>query len=236
MADSEISAAEIGLQIAANPELRAKFFKNPGAMVAQAVPAGGLFGLGAGRETKRLRQRVFAEVSEALAEKPEAASSAHAEAVMRQFFRQAIRNPELSFMSILGLSLATFAVGAALVAAGLLMVSVGDEGTRNAVIAGVFGASGIVGAIGSVYTLARRGVSVANCDHAQIRLILSGFATELGHLRALDVKTPADVNAINEKISESVSRAVDLIQTRVKLEPASGRPAVRDQAAALTVE
>lgn len=224
MAEPESSAAEIALQIAANPDLRARFFKNPGAMIAEAVPAERPFGLGVSRETKRLRRQVLAEVSVALAKKPETASSAHAEAVMRQFFREAIRNPELSFVCILGLSLATFAVGAALVVAGLVMVSVGDESTRNAVIAGVFAGSGVVGALGSVYTLARRGVSVANCDHAQIRLVLSGFATELGHLRALDLNGPDDVNAVNDKIGDAVNRAVDLIQTRVKMEPADSVP------------
>ena len=229
MADPEPSAAEIALQIAANPDLRARFFKNPGAMIAEAVPADRLLGLGVGRDTKRLRQRVLAEVSVALAKKPETASSAHAEAVMRQFFREAIRNPELSFMSILGLSLATFAVGAALVVAGLVIVSVGDESTRNAVIAGVFGGSGVVGAIGSVYTLARRGVSVANSEHAQIRLVLSGFATELGHLRALDLDGPDDVNAVNDRIDKAVTQAVDLIQTRVKMEPTEGGPEVSGQ-------
>lgn len=222
MTDSETSAAEIAMQIAANPDLRARFFKDPAAMIADAVPTE-RFGLGVDRDTKRRRQQVFAEVSKALAEKPEAASSAHAEAVMRQFFREAIRNPELSFVSILGLSVATFAVGTALVVAGLVMVTVGDESTRNAVIAGVFGGSGIIGALGSVYTLARRGVSVANCDHAQIRLILSGFATELGHLRAIDLNSSSDVTAINDRIGDAVSRAVDLIQTRVKMVPADGR-------------
>lgn len=221
----ETIAAEIALQIAANPDLRARFLKNPGAMIADAVPAE-RFGLGADRHTKRLRRQVLAEVSVAMEKKPETASSAHAEAVMRQFFREAIRNPELSFVSILWLSVATFAVGAALVVAGLVMVSVGDESTRNAVIAGVFGGSGVVGALGSVYTLARRGVSTANCDHAQIRLVLSGFATELGHLRAIDLNNSDDVRAINDRIGEAVSRAVDLIQTRVKMVPADGLPKV----------
>jgi hypothetical protein len=229
MADPEASAAqeptaaEIALQIAANPGLRARFFEDPTATVADAVPAE-RFGLGVDRDTTRLRRQVLAEVSKLLRKTPETESSSHAEAVMRQFFKEAIRNPELSFMSILGLSLATFAVGAALVVAGLVIVSVGDESTRNAVIAGVFAGSGVVGAIGSVYTLARRGVSVANCDHAQIRLVLSGFATELGHLRSLHLESRRDVNAVNEKIGEAVSRAVDLIQTRVKMVPAGGEP------------
>lgn len=230
MTDSEAAAAEIALQIAANPDLRARFLKNPGAMIANAVPAE-RFGLGADRDTKKLRRQVLAEVSVAMEKKPETASSAHAEAVMRQFFREAIRNPELSFVSILGLSVATFAVGAVLVGAGLAMASFGDESTRNAVVAGVFGGSGVVGALGSVYTLARKGVSLANCNHAQIRLVLSGFATELGHLRSLDLKGRDDVNAVNDKIGEAVNRAVDLIQTRVKLDAADGLPNLDVEAA-----
>lgn len=230
VADPESDPAEIAQQIAADPQLRAKFFENAGRAVAEAVPAERPFGLGADRGTKSLRQQVLAKVPEAMAKKPEAASSAHAEAVMQQFFRAAIRNPELSFMSILGLSVATFAVGVALVVAGLVMASAGGDDTRNAIVAGVFGGSGVVGVLGSVYTLARRGVSVANCNHAQIRLVLSGFATELGHLRALDLDNADAVSTVNHQIDDAVSRAVDLIQTRVKVEVTEGAPRVNGQA------
>ncbi len=87
MAETEASAAEIALQIAANPGLKARFFEDPTATVADAVPADRPLGLGVGRDTKRLRRQVLAELSEIIGKTPEAESSSHAQTVMRQFFK-----------------------------------------------------------------------------------------------------------------------------------------------------
>ena len=221
--DTAAIARGIAWQIAASHRLRAKFLENANEAVAEAVPGKRPFGLTVHPETKKLREQVLAAIPDIMG-RGEAASSAHAEAVMRQFFQAAIRNPELSFMSILGLSILTFVVGVALVVTGIVTAFVGDDNTRNTIIASVFGGGGVVSALGSVYTLARRGVSIANADHAQIRLILSGFATELGHLRALPLKNLKQVEEVNGRIRDAMTHAVDVIQTRVKVEPTSGEP------------
>lgn len=223
MADPEQDTAAIAWQIATSPRLRAKYFENPNKALAEAVPGKWPFGLAVHPETKKLREQVLAAIPGIMG-KGEAASSAHAEAVMRQFFQEAIRNPELSFMSILGLSILTFVVGVALIVTGIVTAFVGDDNTRNTIIAIVFGGGGVLSALGSVYTLARRGVSIANANHAQIRLILSGYATELGHLRAYPLKNLEQVKEVNDRIREAMTHAVDVIQTRVKVEPTSGEP------------
>ena len=224
MADPEQDAAAIARQIATIPRLRAKFFQNADEALAEAVPGKWPFGLAVRPETRKLREQVRAKVLEILEKRGEIPSSSHAEAVMQQFFRAAIRNPERTFWFTLLLSIGAFLVGVALLVTGLVAAFVGDDNTRSTVVASVFGTGGVVGALGSVYTLTRRGVSVANANHAQIRLVLSDFATELGHLRALHLRKLEDVQAVNHKIREAMTHAVDLIQTRVKVEPPSGKP------------
>ncbi len=229
MADAKQTAE----QIAANPAIRARYLKDPYAAVEQAVPARPPLGLGilgplrilspgVDKETKQLREEVLAAVTEVTKDEPETASMRHAEAVMEQFFQAAIRNPERSFLSILGMSGLTFVVGLALVGVGVYVGLAGGDTTQDTVVASVFGGAGVFGALGSVYALARRGVSLANSNHAQIRLVLTGFATELGHLRALDLQEFGQVSEVNQKIREAMKAAVELIQTHVKVEPGFG--------------
>ncbi len=231
MADPEPDAderarhtAQVAQQIAADPQLRARYFENAGEVIAEAVPSARPFGIGVDKETKNLRRQVLAKIPKAM--KEEAASSFSADAVIKQFFKEAIRNPELTFKFILGFSVAAFAVGVALVVAGLAIASVGDDNTQNTIIATVFGGMGVTGALGSVYTLTRRGVSEANTDHARIRLVLWGFATEVGHLRSLhkDNDDSMVVIGLNKEIAAAVTRAVELIRTPVKMESTGAMP------------
>jgi hypothetical protein len=218
MADPAPDATAIARQIVSSPRQRAKLFDDPRAAVAEAVPTKGPFGLTVDPDTKELRRQVLEKIPNEM-KKGEKASSVHADAVIEQFFQEAIRNPELSFLSILGLSIATFLVGLALIAVGLARVFVGDVTTQEAVIASLFAGGGFAGALGSIYTLTRTGVSLANARHAQLRLILTGFATELGHLRAFELKELDKIEEVNGKIREAMKEAVNLIQTHVKVDP-----------------
>lgn len=223
-----VDAKQTAQQLAASPGIREKFLKDPYAAVQQAVPAKaplglGILGLGVDEETKELRKEVLTALTE-LAEQDaiEHASARHAQRVIDQFFKAAIRNPELTFRSILAMSGLALLVGLALVVAGLVVGLGAEENTENSVIASVFGVGGVFGALGSVYTLVRRNVTLANANHAQIRLVLTGFATELGHLRALDLQGLRQVNKVNQQIREAMTAGVDLIQTHVKMEPKTG--------------
>ena len=220
MAGPDLDAAAIARQIATTPRLRAKFFDNPRAAVGKVVPGKWPFGLAVDPDTKELRRRVIERVPQEM-ESGEKASSLHAEAVMEQFFQEAIRNPELRFLFILGMSVVMFIVGLALAAVGLGMGLAGDHNAQNTVLASVFGGSGVLGAVFAVYTLARRGVSLANANHTQLRLILTGFATELGHLRAYELKELDKIEEVNERTREAMTQAVNLIQTHVKVDPTS---------------
>jgi hypothetical protein len=219
----DVDHVAIAKAIVGTPALREKFFENPNTALARALPSQRWHGVGVDGDTRENRRRVLEQIGDAIREMPEAASGARSRAVTRQFFGEAIRNPVWSFWAILGLSLATFGVGAALIISGLIMAWTGDDSTRETVIAGVFGGSGVVGTLGAVFKMASGGVSRANATHAQIRVILAGFATELGHLRAIKVDEDNSLAfKVNKEIESAVDRTVRLIQKHVKVDPESG--------------
>lgn len=224
----EVIAQQIVQRMSVSPQLRVKPFENAEKAVAEAAPGKGPLGLAVDSETRELREKVLTRVVTKLQrgrEREEFASSVRAETVMQEFFGASMRNPEWTFWSILGLSLGTFVVGVALISTGLAIAVGGDDSTRDTVMASVLGGGGVVGALGSVYTLTTRGVSMANARHAQIRLVLADFATELGHLRALvDFRKQDNVVAVNERIHHLMTHAVELIQTQIKRDPTCCQP------------
>ena len=215
MADAGPSAAEIAKQIVSNPQRRAKFLRDENKVVAQAVKRSRRFGR-VDPETENKRSEVVTEFFNALEDNSEAASALHARAVMIEFFEAAIRNPERSFITNLLLSILAFLVGVALMVAGVVTGLSGDASTQDTVIASLFGATGVIGTLGVVFNLASKGVSRANADHAQIRLVLTGFATELGHLRSIKLDGLKNVDEVNQKIREATTDAVRMIGTQVK--------------------
>jgi hypothetical protein len=105
-----------------------------------------------------------------------------------------------------------FITGLAFTIVGIIVGLGGDKELVGAVLVG----AGMIGTLGALFAIARRGVDNANANHAQIRLILAGFASELGHLRALDLQTVSDVAEVNDKIQAAMDQAVRLINENVK--------------------
>ena len=213
------NARQLAEQIALNPRLRERLVKDPLVAVEMVVPAKRL-SLGVDKEARKLREEVLAELTEVAKNDPELGSSRHADAVIKQFFKEAIRNPQISFQVILIMSIDAFIAGLGFAIAGL---AIGLAGDRE-VLGSVFGASGVFGTLGSVLLLARNSVNHANANDAQMRLIVTVFATELGHLCALDLKTLSRVKEVNGKIREAMEAAVELIQQNVKDEASKEEP------------
>lgn len=157
-------------------------------------------------------------------EEGEIPSGAHAELVMEQFFRDAIRNPRLTFLAQLGFGIMAILFGMALVGAGVFMGLEGVDTTERAAAASAFSGAGVIGALSSIVLLASDRVRLANANHAQIRVILSDFATELGHLRAIDIQTLEKAREVNEEIRTAMTCAVKLIQESVKAESGEREP------------
>jgi hypothetical protein len=205
------NAAEIADQIRTNPSLRAKLLDNPRSVVNRVIPVKRV-GVRVDDEIVNLREEVLTELAKQAVWQPEDWSMRHAEAVIRQFFDQAIRNPQTSFAVTVLMTCIVFITGLSFAIAGIFVGLSGDKELLGAVLVG----SGVIGTLGALFAIARRGVDNANANHAQIRLILAGFASELGHLRALDLQTVTDVAEVNDKIQAALDQAVRLIHENVK--------------------
>jgi hypothetical protein len=205
------NATEIADQIRTNPSLRAKLLDDPRAVVNRVIPVKRI-GVGSDDEIVNLREEVLTELAKQAVWQPEDWSMRHAEAVIRQFFDQAIRNPQTSFAVTILMTSIIFITGLTFTIVGIVVGLDRDKEVLGAVLV----ASGIIGTLGALFAIARKGVDNANANHAQIRLILAGFASELGHLRALDLQTVAEVAEVNEKIQAALDQAVRLINENVK--------------------
>jgi hypothetical protein len=86
-------------------------------------------------------------------------------------------------------------------------------------VASVFGGSGAVSALGSVFGMAVSGIRQATSDLARVRVVLTAFATQLGQLRAqfeersTSTAQPAlsSVVALNAAIGEAMGCAITSI-------------------------
>jgi len=201
-------ANTIAEQIAISPRQRADFFQNAEKAISSA---------GRGSLDADTKQEVVKAVNRMIKEdRGELESSANANAVTEQFFKAAMRNPQLSFNTLIWMAVLTFIIGTFLIAAGGVLALVREDETEK-ILSGVFGASGVLATLASTYTLATRGVSKANADNTQLRLIIADFATELGHLRAIKRNDDlATVITINKEIRSAMTKAVELIHGRVK--------------------
>ncbi len=181
-------------------------------------------GLRANQKVDSLREDVASRTAAKVKDNAEMASTVHAEAVTRQFFGEAIRNPELTFRAIVGLSVGTFVIGVALIVVGLV-AAVRNDNLNDTIVASVFGGGGVISTLTSLYTLARKGLRQANANHAQIRLVLTGFASELGHLRAFSLKELDQIERVNKDIRDATNNAVRLIDEHVKPDQDPSAPA-----------
>jgi hypothetical protein len=204
------NAADIADQIRTNPSLRAKLLDDPRAVVNRVIPVRRL-GVRVDDEIVDLREEVLKELAKQAVWQPEDWSMRHAEAVIRQFFGQAVRNPQMSFAVTVLMTCIVFFTGLTFTIVGIVVGLSGDRELLGAALV----ASGVIGTLGALFTIASRGIDNANASHAQIRLILAGFASELGHLRALDLQTVTDVAEVNDKIQAALDQNVRLIRENV---------------------
>lgn len=221
--DTSNNAAEarsIALRIVTTPSLRTQFFQDPQAALKEAVPLQAPPLSDERRKERVLRGQVMAEMPDAIKNDPEAATAAHAEAVMRQFFDHAIKNPETTFRFVLALSTGAFIVGALLIiAASYVGLRMEDGQTETAIVAGVLGGGGVISLLGSLFSLAKQGLSTANANDTQMRLILTTFATEMGRLRAMPITDQDQLEWANQQLQDAMVKAVALIQENVKVDP-----------------
>jgi hypothetical protein len=203
-----------------NPKLRAEYFENPSKVLARAIPRKGLLeriSPGAPERTRALRAE--------LGEKVEHLVNAHARLVSAReayfeknlFLNEALRNPQRTFDAILWLSILAFAIGVSFLAGAFLAAILGDGTTEKAVLGGLSGGGGAATTLGTLFAMSRDAIRKANGDNAQIRLILTDFATEITHFRsitptAFEPQHLPEAKALNNAIRDATNKAVRMLE------------------------
>jgi hypothetical protein len=199
--DSDVKedAAVLATVLTASPSLRAKLFANPTTAIGKELPPRKYWDSGIDPRWfgKKAYQRFLARrsyraqlakaVLENLADRvehKELAATVNTEAVYEEFFEPVVRAAQKSFVWVLRLSVAAFFVGVGLIAAGVYVAVHPPPKIDATIVGSIFGGSGAISALGAVFAMVVRGISTATTNHAKLRPVLTGFATELGQLRA----------------------------------------------------
>ena len=200
--------------IVQNAKLRADYFRNPGKVLAWAEPRRGLLGRisPASLITRDRRAALGNAIELSIGNDPRLMSAREATFEQNAFLHGALRNPQRTFTAILALSCLAFLTGIGLLAGAFLAAFLGDGTTEKALLGGLSGAGGAVTTLAAIFTLSIDSIRRASGDNAQLRLILTDFATEIANCRAIPIKTPEDAQQTNEAISRLTERAVKEIQ------------------------
>jgi hypothetical protein len=111
-------------------------------------------------------------------------SSINTDSVFDEFFSPIVRASQRSYTSVYLLSWAAFVIGVGLIGIGTYVGIHPPNGVNGTIVASIFGGSGAVSALGSVFAMAMNGIRQATSDLARVRVVLTAFATQLGQLRA----------------------------------------------------
>jgi hypothetical protein len=111
-------------------------------------------------------------------------SSINTDTVFDEFFSPIVKVSQRSYTSVYLLSWSAFIIGVVLIGVGTYVGVHPPKGVDGTIVASIFGGSGAVSALGSVFALAVNGIRQATSDLARVRVVLTAFATQLGQLRA----------------------------------------------------
>jgi hypothetical protein len=215
---SEALADRLAALMVATPSLRAEFFANPVKTIGTALPSPRYWSykdsafcwpwwwrhpikFGEGR--RLVVHSVFERVADQVIGK-ELSSSINTDSVFDEFFSPIVRVSQRSYTSVYLLSWLTFLVGTALIGVGTYVGVHPPKGVDGTIVASIFGGSGAISALASVFAMAVSSIRQASSDLAKVRVVLTAFATQLGQLRAY-----AEENSSSSK-SPSLNEIVDL--------------------------
>lgn len=185
--------------LTATPSRRAQFFGNPIRTIGKALPPSKYWDYKDGssmwlpwfwyqplryrRARRTLAKAVFNQVAGQV-EDQTLSSSINTDSVFDEFFSPIVRASQRSYTSVYLLSWAAFVIGVGLIGIGTYLGIHPPNGVNGTIVASIFGGSGAVSALGSVFAMAMNGIRQATSDLARVRVVLTAFATQLGQLRA----------------------------------------------------
>jgi hypothetical protein len=136
------------------------------------------------RERRDLASSVYDKIATQVLDQTLSASI-NTDSVFDEFFAPVARVSRRSYASVYSLSWLAFFAGLALIGVGTYFGIFPPKGVNATVVASVFGGSGAISSLGSVYGMSVTGIREATSDLARVRVVLTAFATQLGQLRAL---------------------------------------------------
>lgn len=212
---------DIAEMIVKNPRLRADYFANPGKLLARYVPLRGLQGrvlLVGAENRKALRAKLAAKVEEKISDDWVLVSFRDALVEKEVFLKEAMRNPQVTFNVLLGMSVLTYIVGLAFVVFAFLAAFLffDDEPAKQASVGGFSGLAGIITILRTVFTTSSAAIRRINGDNAQVRVILTDFATEITNLRTASMRTLQDAKESNAELRQVMSDAVSQIEKYIE--------------------
>jgi hypothetical protein len=217
--------------LTATPSLRAQFFGNPIRAIGKALPPAKYWDYQEGstlwlpwfwyqplryrRARRELAKQVFNKVAGQV-ENQTLSSSINTDSVFDEFFSPIVRASQRSYTSVYVLSWAAFVIGMGLIGVGTYIGIHPPKGVNGTTVASVFGGSGAVSALGSVFGMAVSSIRQATSDLARVRVVLTAFATQLGQLRAqfegsstsTTQPTFGSVVELNKAIGEAMGSAI----------------------------
>lgn len=246
-ADVQTASDTLVTLLTASPSLRAEFFADPDKAVQSHLPSpknwdSGLdptwlgFNWFAQRiRVRRLCRRLYrARLGKAVLEEianrvkhENLSATINTEAIYEEYFAPAVHASQRSFDWTIRLSVSVFLIGCLMIVSGVVVALHPVKGVDSTILASIFGGSGAISALGGVYATVLRGMSGATTDHTKLRLVLTGFATELGQLRGCVENISADgvpktltdltkINQVNASINKLMKDATSLIPSEVK--------------------
>ncbi len=91
----------------------------------------------------------------------------------------------------------------------------------NSGLSGLSGLAAAVTALGTVFRMSQKTVRSITGDDAQMRIILNGHATEVAHLRAIDITNLEEALSVNRQRRQARIDAVSQIERYLEPLPES---------------
>lgn len=223
--------------ITGTPKLRAKFFANPTGQVGKQLPDKKYWPYNSNadlrrREKAELAKGILLEVAQSV-KNGDLSSTVNTDSVYEDYFAPIVKVSQRSFNTMFFLCIGAFFAGLGLISSGIYIAIASSGETNSTIVGSIFGGSGAISVLGSVFAMAMSGIREATRDHAKLQIILTGFATELGQLRALAESEGGSpevegVTRINREIRASMRDALlDVYSSAPNVEATPEKPTDR---------
>lgn len=225
------NADRLAALLTATPSLRAEFFASPMRTIGNSLPPPKFWSYGDAawawlpwywyrpllyrKQRRALAEEIFDKVAGQVVDQT-LASAINTDSVFDEFFAPIVKVSQRSYSSVYFLSWAAFIAGLVLIGIGTYVGVHPPAHVDGTIVASIFGGSGAISALGSVFGMAVTGIRQATSDLGRVRVVLTAFATQLGQLRALyessststEVPTLQAVTDLNTAISTAMTTAL----------------------------